>query len=56
MKLPKLKGGSAVRRLREMERLTASTEEEIAPMDAWEDVPSWKKLLSELEVRADRQR
>ena len=47
-------GGDVVRKLREEERIRAGTEKEIAPMDAWADVPGWKKLLSELEVRADR--
>ena len=38
-------GGDVVQILREKERLAAGTEEEIAPMQAWADVPRWKQLL-----------
>ena len=38
-------GGDVIKTLKERERLVDSTGEEIAPMQAWADVPKWKHLL-----------
>ena len=42
-------GGDVVRILREKERLDAGTEEEeeVAPMQAWAEVPKWRQMLRE---------
>ena len=46
-------GGDVVRILREKERQAAGTEEEVAPMQAWAEVPKWKQMLREHGMTGD---
>ena len=48
-------GGDVVKILREKERLDAGTEEEeeVAPMQAWAEVPKWKQMLREHGMTGD---